>query len=449
VKKQADGSSGKIPADRRVAFPSVSRMRKTGVIAIVTVIASGVACWMIKPGPAEPSVTSDTSSGASPAKSSHKRPSVPDDRERKDALISEVAGQATRAPYAREPGPAIDGADYPKLLEAILRHGGADGRSGLAFSDKAAFDKLVGDWYAADPERATRWVRSIKNPEDLRELGDVLIATAVGKDYDAAICLMQEFSLNKDGQVVIPETVMKAAALHGAAELLELSSLSPLSVEKDPVAPLLLSYPQDFNFQAALEGFAELHAKGVKPATYPANLLDEWAKRDPEAAFGWFVNSDPGTHTGTFSTYFYDLARSASADELASSVSLALSVGGNSERMLETIARNLCEHDADSDSLARISEMLGKLPEAVDQTGLRVALMQRTAWSGEDGAHRRESFLHELGPEERVSLMKHVFSDKGSPWSSDSLDSLKQTLIALGHPAEQVSQLVPEAAKDE
>jgi hypothetical protein len=420
-------------------------MMKTGVIAILTVAAGGVAYWLIKP------VTPDSSvaSGTPPTNTSHKRKVVPEDRERKDALISQVAEQATRAPFAREPGPAIDAADYPKLLEALLKRGGKEGRASLSYSDKAAFDKLIGDWYAADPDRATRWVRATKTPEDLKELGDILIATAVGKDYEAAIRLMQEFSINKDGAVMIPEVVMKAAALRGATELLELTSLSPLSVDKDPIAPLLLSYPKDFDFQAALEGFTELHAKGVKPATYPANLLDEWAKRDPEAAFRWFVDGDPGAHTSSFSSYFQDLARSASADELASSVSLALSVGGDSERMLEFIARQLCEHDADAESLARISEMLGKLPESVDQTRLRVALMQRTAWSGEAGAHRRESFLHELGPEERVFLMKHVFSDKGGPWSSDSLDSLKQTLLALGHPAEQVSQLVPAAAKDE
>jgi hypothetical protein len=423
-------------------------MMKTGVIAIVAV--SGVVLCLIKPATPDSPVNSVTPSAALPTKGD-KRPSLPDDRERKDALISQVADQATRATSAREPGPAtgIDTKDFAKLLEALLKRGGAAGRAGLDFRDKAAVDQLVSDWYAADPERATRWVRSLKDPQDLKELGDVLIATAVGKDYDAAIRLMQEFSHNKDGVVVIPETVMKAAAKQGAAELLKLSSLSPLSVEKDPVSPLTLSYPQDFDFQAALEGFNELHAKGVKPATYPADLLDEWAKRDPEAAFRWFANTDSKAHTSAFSSYFYDLAQSGSADDLASKVSLALSLGGDSQRMISSIAGQLCEHDADAESLARISEMLGKLPESVDQTGLRVALMQRTAWSGVDGADRRESFLQELRPEERVSLMKHVFRNGDAPWSSDSLDSLKQTLIGLGHTADQVGELVPKPAEEE
>ena len=422
---------------------------KTGMIAIGTFAAGVGVGYLINPAAPDASANATAASEALPTKGKNERSTEPAERQRLDGLLSQVIERSKRVYPGEEkkdqgPEPTIDAADYPKLLDALQRRAGL---SGLSDNDKAAFGKLLGDWFAADPNRATNWVRAIQNAGDRRQLGGVLVATAIKTDYEAAVRLAQDFCVNNDGILVVPEFLMKAAAERGAAELLTLCSLSNGDGSSSGYSP---SYAADFDFKAALQGFDELAAKGLKPTTYPANLMDEWAKRDPEAAFRWFVTSESKGFVGGFSSYFSALSRKASADELASKVSLALSIGGTHEGMLNTIAGQLSEPGLGGSNLKLVSETLAKLPDAIDEINFRTALMRTTAWSGKEGSGHRERYLQELEPEERVTMMKAIFEPEDAPqWDQGSIDSLKESLVALGHSAEQVKALVPDAPKQE
>ncbi|HEY1122614.1 MAG TPA: hypothetical protein VGE67_13470 [Haloferula sp.] len=419
------------------------------MIAIATFAAGVGAGWWIKPAAPDTSADATPPSQALPTKTGNERPTGPDDRKRLDELLSQVTKQAHQSMFQpqkkdSDPGPVIDAADYPKLLEALQQSAGL---SGLSFENKSAFGKLLGDWYAADPSRAANWVRSLKNAGDRRELGEVLVAAAVKNDYEAAVRLMQDFSVSDQGTIQVPESLMKAAAKRGAEELLKLCLLSP---SQGSAMGHSISYPRDFDFRAAIQGFADSGAKGVKPSTYPSNLWDEWAKRDSEAAFRYYVESKPQGSLGHLHNYFSTLRQSASSDELASKVALALSIGGSDERMLNSLGGGLGAPNMGPGNPTLVPDMLAKLPDNIDQTGLRAALVKMTAWEGEDGSGRRDAFLRDLEPDERVVIITSIFSKKDGPqWDQPSLDSLKKTLVSLGHSAEQVKELVPDAPKQE
>ena len=419
---------------------------KTGMIAIATFAAGVGAGWLIKPASSDAVASSAAPSASLPTKTSNDRPTGADDRKRMDDLLSQVTQQARQAMFQQkaEPdqGPAIDVADYPKLLETLQQRAGL---SGLSFEDKGAFGKLLGDWYAADPSRATNWLRSLKNAADRKELGEVLIAAATKNDYEGAIRLMQDFSSGADGALQVPEPLMKAAAKRGADELLKLCLLSP---SQGSAFGYPVSFPQNFDFRAAIQGFAEAEAKGVKPSSYPSNLWDEWAKRDSETAFRYFVESKSKGSLGQLDSYFSNLAESTPADELASKVALALSLGASDERMLSSLGGGLGSRGMQNPAV--VPEMLAKLPTEIDQAGLRAALIATTAWEGKDGASRRDSYLRDLEPDQRVIIVKNVFAKKnGGQWDQASIDSLRESLVAFGHPAEQVKELVPDPPKQE
>lgn len=417
---------------------------KTGVIAIAAFVAGVGAGWLIKPSaPDAPAI----SAAPSPTKTSNERPTDFAERQRIDGLLSHMRQRARPIFFDENQGatpePTIDVADYPKLLEALQQRAGL---SGLSSEDQTLFGRLLGDWYAADPRRATSWVRTVKNPHDRRELGEVLIATAAKIDYDEAIRLMQEFSIKDDGGLQVPDVLMKAAAIRGAEELLKLCSMSV--GEDDGAGGSAPSYPEDFDFRTALEGFNGLKAKGVRLASYPLNLLEEWTKRDPETAMRWYAGQGSEKARGaSLSVYFTNFMQSATADELASKVAMALSVAGPKEHIVRDIGSGLNNSIFPVNPLV-LSQMLSKLPEGLDQTGLRAALMESSSGSGggKEGIAFRESLLGDLEPGERVSLLQTVFANReDTQWEEDSLNSLKQSLIKLGHSEQQIAELLPKS----
>jgi hypothetical protein len=418
---------------------------KTGWIAIATFAAGVGVGLLIKPGTPDAPATSATLSGTQPTKTSNERPTDSAERQRIDGLLSHMTQRARPVFFDGNQDttlePAIEAADYPKLLEALQQRAGL---SGLSSEDQNLFGKLLGDWYAADPQRAASWVRTVKNPDDRRELGEVLVATAAKSDYDEAIRLMQEFSIKDDGGLQVPDVLIKAAATRGAEELLKLCSMSV--GEDDGAGGSAPSYPVDFDFRTALEGFNGLKAKGVKLASYPLNLLEEWTKRDPETALQWYAGQGPDKARGaSLSVYFTNFMQSATADELASKIAMALSVAGPKEHIVQDISSGLNNSVFPVNPLV-LSQMLSKLPEGLDQTGLRVALMDSSSGSGggKEGSALRESLLGDLEPGERVSLLQTVFADKeNTRWEPESLDSLKQSLVKLGHSEQQIAELLP------
>jgi hypothetical protein len=421
---------------------------KTGMIAVATFAAGVGAGWLIKPAASsETSASSAAASSSRPTKSGNERPTDSAERQRLEGLLSHMAERAQLVFVDGHPEttlePPIDVADFPKLLEALQQRAGL---SGLSSGDQTLFGKLLGDWYAADPQRAANWVRTLKNPNDRRTLGEVLIAAAAKSDYDEAVRLMQEFSIKDDGGVQVPDVLVKAAAERGAEALLKLCSMS--AGEDDGAGGSAPSYPGDFDFRTALEGFNGLKAKSVKLASYPLNLLEEWTKRDPEAAMRWYAEQGSEKARGaSLSVYFTNLALSGSADELASKVAMAASIAGPKDHILQDIGSGLGGGVFPVNPLV-LSQMLSKLPEGLDQTGLRAALMETTmgASGGQEKAAFRESLLSDLEPAERVSLLQTLFANKEETrWEEDSLDSLKQSLVKLGHSKQQIAELLPKS----
>lgn len=420
-------------------------MMKTGMVAIIAFAAGAGTCWMIKPSTQGIWAGSATPSGTLPTKSGNERPSNPDERQRIDSLLSQLT-EGTQPVFLDEeedlePEHTIDVEDYPKLLEALQQRAGISGLSG---TDQSAFEQLLGDWYVIDPVHAANWVRGLKNANDRRELGENLIGIAAKSNYDEAIRLMQDLSIRDDGGLLVPDSLVEAAASRGAEELLRLCSMS-VGVD-DATGASALSYPPDFDFRTALEGFNGLKAKGVSLANYPVNLLEEWTKLDPEAAMRWYATQGSEKARGTsLSTYFTNLALSGSVDELASKVAIAASIAGPKDHILEDIGSGL-GNGGFADNPLVLSQILSKLPDGLDQTGLRTALMESTTGSGRgaQAATFRESLLNDLEPGERISLLQAIFANKEEThWEEESLDSLKQSLIKLGHPEKQIAELLP------
>ena len=186
--------------------------------------------------------------------------------------------------FAKELG-ALEPDEIPALLSALRDRAGY---FGLGHADEDVLKKLVVRWYDGAPEEALLWVMSLESEEDRQSLLREVVNHEADRDFDAALALARRVSPGDDDPFRFLDRLQQKAAELGPDKLLQLARLS---VGKTGVSSGFgPTYPPDFDFRKMLDGLAELHeslGEGEKITSVPANLLEEWARRDPQAAFEW------------------------------------------------------------------------------------------------------------------------------------------------------------------
>lgn len=325
---------------------------------------------------------------------------------------------------------AIDPAEVPVLLAALSERAGY---FGLGSRDEEVLGKLLLHWYDADPDAALVWVLARASAADRERLLDQLINHEAGRDLDRAIALANRYLRVADGAVNISGRMLKEAVDQGPEKLLEVLRLGVGRSRESSGSDM--AYPAAFDFHRVLDGLSEL-SKSLEEdeaiTTVPTNLVEEWARRDPQAAFEWVSQGHEVPHNGM-------------EDFIEGYAEL---VG---DRELGELVGKLFEPDeADASrgyQLVWDSLMKAPRPEAVEgfleaargpatrEQHLAALLDRSSGDSGSSFSATRNAIIGAMTPEQRLSLIPR------SRLHAGQRQGLTPYLHQLGHTEEEIAAM--------
>lgn len=400
---------------------------KTPVIAVLMFALGAGVGWIVVKRPVV-SASHEDERGTRPAMGVGLSSSPAEgDRAAGRRRMEEILRARHESPHDEFRLPDLTPDEYAGVLDAFRHRAGL---TGLSWDERSLFGKVLGAWHGKDPEAAADWVRGLELREDRMNLGEVLVAAAAKADFDEAVRLMKEFSVNEEGVVKVPESMLNRAAQMGAGKLVELLALSD---GKGGSTGFSIRYPGDFDYRQALDGIADLGESGIRLSTYPTNLLSEWARRDPEAALRWAA-SGRGVPMD-LDEYFRNLE---SAERMIDAISIIASSEDGGYRLYLRMG-----YSVEQERQGELREALAQLPEDVDQFAVRTGLLRATNYQGARQASLREDLLAGLTSQERATAMRALFGEGGSAWNRESRASLRETLVKLGHEEQEAEELVP------
>jgi len=254
-------------------------MKPNKTLLIVALFVAGFSlAWMIRRGeaPAAKQTEAETPTGSVARKPDGT--TRQDDDPRMKRLVREyLAGRS----------PDVAKLDYRKMIEEFFKN--PDGLDEIELLWKA--EKLVADWYEADPNAALLWVLSQQNPRRTSFMLTSIVGRLSETDLDAALTLAKRYGADEGRHLEMPRQLKEKLGKTDAEEFLRVTGSFTQYLG---LSGGMAEFGDGFDFQRALDGLAEMKAgleEGVNPAYVPTNLLSEWAKRDWDAAWDWALNT--------------------------------------------------------------------------------------------------------------------------------------------------------------
>jgi hypothetical protein len=177
--------------------------------------------------------------------------------------------------------------EIPELLAALAAKAGV---SGLSSEDESLLEGILRRWYEDDRAAAVDWVLALGNEKDRRTMLGALLELETKRDLDGALAFLDEFNSRLSEGLRIPPALLEKAAARDVDTLMRVC-LAGMG-EGDSTGGYELAYVKDFDFEAALNALADAESSapdGHRFSGVPGNLLQEWSKRDPQAALDWLL----------------------------------------------------------------------------------------------------------------------------------------------------------------
>jgi hypothetical protein len=292
---------------------------------------------------------------------------------------------------------AIARKDYRKLIEELSRTPDVDASKEYWLQMKV--EKLMGDWYEADPDAALQWALGQKDPARTASLLSSIIGRLAEKDLEAALALAKRHGADDGRHLDMPEQIKAGLSKTNAEELLRIMGLFT-RVRGQSGGPV--QFADGFDFQRVLEGVAEMDAR-LKPqdanvAFMPSNLLSEWAKRDWDAAWKWAL----ADKDRDLSELAKSVAGTTSTEEYASLAAFTAAVPDRDPRVND---RQVWDILAERPSPELIAGFLAQAPGERQETLSRI-LVASSEYSGGHYDAAQEVFLSQMTPAERLAAFQ-------------------------------------------
>ncbi|GAA5484640.1 hypothetical protein [Haloferula sargassicola] len=332
----------------------------------------------------------------------------------------------------------LDPSEIGEVVEWLSMQGGLQG---LDFKKKSYLRNLIFRWHQLDPEAALAWIASREHPGDRQFYYRQITAVMGLDDLPAAIDFLEKHVDPNAPTEDFPYDLFSLAAKEDPDLLVRLCGLSVNSGSS--MFSLPIDFPEGFDFRRCVEGFASLAAglsDGQRISNMPVNLVTEWSKIDPQAAFEWAITTDAAvwerrasgpdpltqffsgfasaSDTRTYGSFVADFYRSRSDAETTASQTLdALSAKPDSA----TIDAFLAEVSPEGNSDVVISQIL---PTAFHQYGQAPESL-------------RSELFARMTPAGRLAFIKDLTSQPGT---TRAYIDLVRSLPQLGHTEEEIRQ---------
>lgn len=185
--------------------------------------------------------------------------------------------------------------DVPVLIDSLCVEIGPDG---LGHSDKSFLDSALEQWWTKDREGALAWATNLPVGPKKTYFMSMFLAKLLKDDSSRALALSEAFQQEdptwkhrvfQDKHIsILVDSAWKKPGIT-AAEMLSL--YGKLSRGGGTSGTSLGRYPENFDFQTFLDSIVADNAKDKKrPSMLPSDVLEGWARVDPQAAAQWFLN---------------------------------------------------------------------------------------------------------------------------------------------------------------
>jgi len=189
-----------------------------------------------------------------------------------------------------------------ELLESLCQSAGP---SGLEGEEKGLVNTALQKWWQKDGEGLIAWLRRLPRGGSKNYLLNNLLRWLAGADSRKAMALAESFKAQDpewdDSELLnkIVEREARAAWEKPGVTAEEMLAIySRASRGNNSVGFQQRTYPLNFDFRKFLDGMVSLNRQdGKNPALMPPDILQAWAKTDPEAAIRWLVDYEKNKKT--------------------------------------------------------------------------------------------------------------------------------------------------------
>jgi hypothetical protein len=408
---------------------------KPSLPIIVPVVTFGLgfgAAWLAKPDPSpflQPEATkADRASLSSDRRGSPQRGSAKG-QEEIDALLTEMREYRSDQVRLAESIEAFGPSRIPELLAALARKAGLNG---LAGEDETLLEHIVEYWYQQDRTAALDWVAALGNERDQRALLQELLNLETKQGLEGALALLDEFEGQFSEGLRVPTSLFRTAAARDVETLLQVCRAT--MGERASSVGITVDFVDGFDFEGALNGLAEAQSnlpEGYRFGAIPGSLLEEWAKRDPQAALDWVgLDKDVMFNSG-IRTYIEGYREVASDAEMGAFLARMTEADGDYKVAWQTL------NDLESEGVVR--EYFAQDQETVER---HVDGLLRQSLRGGSSSHAATSatILTMVDAESRYRLF--TASEDPLRITPSTRVRLAPVLERLGHTPSEVSEML-------
>jgi hypothetical protein len=320
--------------------------------------------------------------------------------------------------------------DIPLLIEQWKKRAGF---SGLDYNEQHQIKKLVAEWYEKEPQAALDWVTSMECKKDRQELVSEIVEAEVKRNPDHALELARQYGKRELGGLDMPNAFRDVLGDSDPARFMEILRAFPS--EDSGSSGSNVAFKENFDF-AELAALLDKEAGDNNKPTYsfmPSNLLSEWTKVDPDAAWNWVSKQNNMVFNGA-DEFFDTLAKTRSKEQINAFVvdQMATREDENSKYRLAWQAL------ASKPDAAQIADFFTRLP------GDRVKNLEqltKAASSGSGGPYDefKSLLVSQMTVEERRQIIPKFFVAN----SDDSRRMIARTLRQLGHTEAEINEMLP------
>ncbi len=396
--------------------------------------------WWLKPAPSPASSSGDVPAGGpgtppkltlrdeSPAGRAAGVPSPEVGTELLSEWLGSGRGEARDRLLAQTS--AAEAADLIALLEQRA------GIFGLDHRERDCLEILLTHWYRLEPQGALAWLGTLKKGKDGPQLIFNLINNLSREDLGAAIELARGHGFDQDGKRKLPDELLRRSAAEGAGKLLEMVELG--ITDSAYSSTTAVEFPPDFDFGAFARGLAALHDSLTPEQRFsmrPDNLLRDWAKVDPEAAYVWMSENPEVYGKDSLKDFCEGYMTIHGARETGGLI--ARHYASAPPDQPDTLHRALWSFVDEAGSLDPMEGFLAEAPDIASRQDLLVGMLQ---WANRSwGGHFNDTFdrlVEGMDPADRITALGQ------QDILSQHHDRLKLLLRRLGHSEAEISAVI-------
>lgn len=324
------------------------------------------------------------------------------------------------------------------------------GLRGLGDRDTALLSTMLAVWHAHSAEDTLTWILAHEDEASRVSLLYRLFESADLSDPVEAMRIAVDNMVSSRSEFAVPTELLQAALAKDPETL-----LACLRIAQHPRAtghPVVLDFPDGFEFPRFASALADHMAdlpKGAHQLVLPGNLVAEWAKEDPTAAFLW-ASHHPDAATAHGLQASLDAIAESPPNHAGAIFAEALQTEGvDSTLVLDGLATVL-HTEANPQILAYF---LTSLPSPEQQEAQLLALFRETLRPDAQfrSSRVRHLVLSQMTGEERLAFFDDLLRGPGDFSAPFQLDeeigfAMRAELARLDHTSEEIATIMDNLA---